>query len=169
MKRIKALIALISVCLTLSFTFVSGVVSASATPGEMPISFASFRLYSYYSLSDDAIPFQFSHAGYFGANIRLCLKSGENKIVLGEETQESDRIRCHQIKGDIFIGSVMYEYDIPMEFFEDDSGVFEVVFEYLDSDGEFHERQGYPFDFLRNVAYSKSDGKIYFTLQKTER
>lgn len=179
MKRIKALIALICVCLTLTFTTASAMEEAQPTP-----SFVAFRLFSYYSLEDEKVPLQFAYAydAPSGSLFRISLKSGDNELLLGEHVQSNEKnIRCFSVNsytglinnlitiiGETYVGSERFEYEIPMEFFEGDSGSFEILFERYGSDGEFHEKQGYPFDSLQNVAYRKSDGKIYFTLQQKE-
>ena len=170
MKRIKALIALISVCLTLSFTFVSGVVSASAW--EVRLMYISYRMYSTAYLTDESVEVQFVFTDSLHLEpgiYSIFVKNGDKKLLLYEydalpSGYGTTGFGCMTISWfrdesasyrQTFRTDGHLVLNIPMEFFEGEGGVVELLVEPREK-----------FDLRRNlskIAYSKSENVIYFS------
>lgn len=189
MKRIKALIALISVCLTLAFAFVNSEIVASASTPYVPDDFASYRIKSSADLTDDSVPISvvfvngIIYAGqnsvYYdfwglvilkrkvlfvcdGAQIEAAEYGGEEDYTY----RYCDTYAFSSSNANGFISTNRLELEIPMYFFSQDSGTLEIWYE------NKYESEEMPYELetyrLYPIKYEKRDGRIYFT-QETER
>ena len=168
MKRIVGLILVLGI----SLSFALFPMRAFATPPVESYynTTASFRMYRSQSITDEYALFHFAITVTetpSPVNYKIAIKNGDNTLVLGEYTTEK-RIKSNQTDTilymyfglhkywDVYCFSRTFYYEIPMEFFEGDSGFFEILIDDVPTDYNI---------ILDDIAYEKRDGRIYFSFK----